>query len=86
VLGARGESREIFTLWDKMVFEVSLVHRNFGKKVYIFNVHASVQYNEKIIFWQGLCEIMDSNYDKNSIVAGNFNMVLLDKESGGSIV
>jgi RecG-like helicase len=96
---AREASGDIYTLRDKIMFEVVhtqvtqqwilviRVHQESRKQVQIYNVYALVQYKEKSDCWKYLSEILDFRYVKKNIVACDFNMVVSNKDKGeGSVV
>jgi len=83
-----GASGGIYTLWKPHQFQLvaskdslhsmllKLLHLSSRKNFIIVNVYMPNQYQEKIICWRSLLEMMESKSIDNLIIVGEFNTTL----------
>jgi exonuclease III len=96
---ARGASGGIGTLWNTMKFDLirietcthwiytSLLHKETGRLVSLFNLYVPVLLDEKRICWDTLKDFLLLNDLENIIIGGDLNVTLAAVEKkGGSIV
>ena len=98
-VSARGTSVGLGTLWDTVKYDLisseacmhwiftSLIHKETGRLVSLFNLYVPVLLNEKRNFWDSIKDFLLSNDLENIIIGGDLNVTLAEIEKkGGSIV
>lgn len=98
-VSARGASGGLGTLWDTVKYDLisfeacmhwiftSLLHKETGRLVSLFNLYVLVLLGEKRNCWDSIKEFLLSNDLENIIIGGDLNVTLAaDEKKGGSIV
>jgi exonuclease III len=98
-VSARGSLGGLGTLWDTMKYDLirietgmhwiytSLLHKETGRLVSLFNLYVLVMLNEKRNCWDSIKDFLLSNDLENIIIGGDLNVTLEAVEKkGGSIV
>ena len=98
-ISARGASGGLGTFWDTSKYDLisseacmhwvftSLLHKEMGRLVSLFNLYVPVLFSEKRNCWDLVKAFLNSNKMENIIIRGYINVTLVVQEKkGGSIV
>jgi exonuclease III len=98
-VSARGASGGLGTFWETSKYDLisseacmhwvftSLLHKEMGRLVSLFNLYVPVLFSEKRNCWDLVKAFLNSNKMENIIIGGDLNVTLVvEEKKGGSIV